>query len=83
MWLRAPDELTARPFWLISLASLAMASALRGNPVGAVAWSCALVLSGGAFVPFVCAQHLVKPRSLDRDVGHHCPAILSLGHRLG
>lgn len=48
MWLRAPDELTARPFWLIGLASLAMASALRGNSVGAAAWSCALILSGGA-----------------------------------
>jgi len=48
MWLRAPDEMAARPFWLIGLASLAMASALRGNPVGAAAWGCALILSGGA-----------------------------------
>jgi hypothetical protein len=48
MWLRAPDEMTARPFWLIGLASLAMASALRGNPVGATAWGCTLILSGGA-----------------------------------
>jgi hypothetical protein len=48
MWLRAPDELTARPFWLIGLASLAVSSAVRGDPVGAVSWSCALVLSGGA-----------------------------------
>lgn len=48
MWLREPDELTARPFWLMGLASLVMASALRGNSVGAMAWSCALVLSGGA-----------------------------------
>ena len=48
MWLRASDEMTARPFWLIGLASLAMASALRGNPVGAAAWGCALILSGGA-----------------------------------
>jgi hypothetical protein len=55
MWLRAPDELTARPFWVIGLASLAMASALRGDPVGAVAWSCALVLSGGAL--FLSSAH--------------------------
>ncbi|HEY5729749.1 MAG TPA: hypothetical protein VIS72_06825 [Anaerolineales bacterium] len=48
MWLRSPDELTGRPFWLIGLASLAVASALRGNVVGATAWSCALILSGGA-----------------------------------
>jgi hypothetical protein len=55
MWLRAPDELTARPFWLIGLASLAMSSALRGDPVGAVAWGCALVLSGGAL--FLSSVH--------------------------
>lgn len=55
MWLRAPDELTARPFWLIGLASLAMASALRGNPVGAAAWGCALLLSGGAL--FLSSVH--------------------------
>jgi hypothetical protein len=48
MWLRSPDELTGRPYWLIGLGSLAVASALRGNPAGATAWSCALILSGGA-----------------------------------
>jgi hypothetical protein len=55
MWLRAPDELTARPFWLIGVASLAVASALRGDPLGAIAWSCALVLSGGAL--FLSSAH--------------------------
>ena len=48
MWLRAPNELTGRPFWIIGVGSLAVASALRGEPAGAVAWSCALVLCGGA-----------------------------------
>jgi hypothetical protein len=48
MWLRSPDELTGRPYWLIGLGALAVASALRGNPIGATAWSCALILSGGA-----------------------------------
>jgi len=48
MWLRLSDVLTARPYWFISLASLATASALRGNPVGAVAWGCVLLLAGGA-----------------------------------
>jgi len=47
MWLRAPDELTGRPFWIIGLASLAMASALHGNPAGATAWGVALILAGG------------------------------------
>ena len=48
MWLRSPDELTARPYWMIGVGSLAVASALRGNPIGATAWSCGLILSGGA-----------------------------------
>lgn len=63
MWLRAPDELTARPFWLIGLASLAMASALRGNPVGATAWGCALLLSGGALF-LSSAHHIWLSRAL-------------------
>ena len=63
MWLRAPDEMTARPFWLIGLASLAMASALRGNPVGATAWGCALILSGGALF-LSSVQHIWLKRAL-------------------
>ena len=46
--MRSPDELTGRPFWLIGLGSLAVAAALRANPIGATAWSCALILSGSA-----------------------------------
>jgi len=48
MWMRSPDDLTGRPFWLIGLGSLAVAAALRANPIGATAWSCALMLSGTA-----------------------------------
>ena len=48
MWLRAPDELTGRPYWLIGMGSLAIAAALRANPIGAAAWGCTLILSGGA-----------------------------------
>ncbi|HKY54190.1 MAG TPA: hypothetical protein VJM08_07795 [Anaerolineales bacterium] len=48
MWLRAPDELTGRPYWLIGMGALAIAAALRANPIGAAAWGCALILSGSA-----------------------------------
>lgn len=48
MWLRAPDELTGRPYWIICVASFSVLSALSGNPLGAVAWGCALVLVGGS-----------------------------------
>lgn len=47
MWLRAPDELTGRPFWLIGVGSLAVIATLHGNVAGAAAWSCALILCGG------------------------------------
>ena len=52
MWLRAPDELTARPFWLIGMGSLAIAATLRSNPIGAAAWSCALILTGSMLFLF-------------------------------
>jgi hypothetical protein len=48
MWLRAPDELTGRPYWMIGIASLAVLAALSGNATGATAWACALILVGGA-----------------------------------
>ncbi len=52
MWLRAPDDLTGRPFWLIGMGSLAIAATLRSNPAGAAAWGCALILAGGALFLF-------------------------------
>jgi hypothetical protein len=48
MWLRAPDELAGRPFWVIGMASLAVAAALLGSSIGAVAWGTALILVGSA-----------------------------------
>jgi hypothetical protein len=52
MWIRAPEELAARPFWLIGLAGLAVAAALQGNPIGAAAWGCALILAGSTLFLF-------------------------------
>ncbi len=46
MWLRAPDELAGRPYWIIGLAGLALFSGLRGNPAGAAGWGVALILAG-------------------------------------
>ncbi|MBK7319805.1 hypothetical protein [Candidatus Villigracilis affinis] len=48
MWLRAPDELTGRPYWIIGMAALSIVATLNGNPLGAIAWGCALILVGGA-----------------------------------
>lgn len=49
MWLRASDELTGRPYWMLGMASLAVAASLRANPTGSIAWGIALLL-GGAYL---------------------------------
>lgn len=50
MWLRAPDAFSGRAFWLVGLASLALGSALRGNPAGATAWGVALIFGEGSLL---------------------------------
>jgi hypothetical protein len=55
MWLRAPEELTGRPYWIIGAASLSVIAALNGNSTGAVAWGCALVLAGASL--FLSSVH--------------------------
>ncbi|MEW5938455.1 MAG: hypothetical protein AB1750_02230, partial [Chloroflexota bacterium] len=47
-WIRSADGLAGRPYWALGVSSLALASALRGNPVGSVAWGAVLILAGGA-----------------------------------
>lgn len=47
MWIRASDELTGRPYWMLGMASLAVAASLRANPTGSIAWGIALLLGGG------------------------------------
>ena len=46
-WLRAPDSLEGRRFFLAGMGALAFAAALRGNGVGSAAWGSALVFCGG------------------------------------
>lgn len=46
-WLRARDELDGRPYWLLGLGSLALASAVQRRPDAALSWSIALLLAGG------------------------------------
>ena len=48
MWFQATESLDARPYWLLGMASLALAATLRANPSGSVAWGTALILGGGA-----------------------------------
>ncbi len=47
-WMLARDEVVSRPYWVLGLSGLALASTIQGNPAGATGWSMALVLAGGA-----------------------------------
>lgn len=47
MWVTAKDELNGRPYWLIALAGIALACAIRGRPDATLAWGATLILSGG------------------------------------
>jgi hypothetical protein len=46
-WLRSSDELTGRPYWIFTTASLAMAAGLKALPETSLAWSQAALYSGG------------------------------------
>ena len=59
MWLRASDEILGRPFWILGLASLAVAESLRGNPTGATGWGVAMILCGGVLFLFSARQRSI------------------------
>ena len=46
MFLRAADFQDARPLWIMGMGSLAVGASLQGNPLGAAAWGCAILLVG-------------------------------------
>jgi hypothetical protein len=56
MWLRASDEIIGRPFWVLGMASLAVAASLHGNPTGSIGWGVMLVLGGGLLFLFSARQ---------------------------
>lgn len=47
-WLRRPEDISSRPFWMMGLATLAIAATLQGNPMGSVAWGSSCLFIGGA-----------------------------------
>jgi hypothetical protein len=56
MWLTAKDELAGRPYWLISLAGIAVACAVRGRPTAAPIWGIAPILAGGVLFLYSVRQ---------------------------
>ncbi len=55
MWLFAKDDLIGRPYWMIALAGLAIASGVRGQPDSIPAWGVAMILVGG--LVFLYSEH--------------------------
>lgn len=55
MWLFAKDDLAGRPYWMIALAGLAIASGVRGQPDSIPAWGVAMILVGG--LVFLYSEH--------------------------
>lgn len=47
MWLAADNETNGRPYWMIALAALGVASVVNGHPQASAAWGAALLLTGG------------------------------------
>jgi len=56
MWLFSSDELTGRSFWLVGMAALSFAAAIRGNPTGSIAWGIGLILGGGCLFLYSARQ---------------------------
>jgi hypothetical protein len=47
-WLTATSELSGRPFWILGMAALAFAAAVRMQPAACLTWGVVGILSGGA-----------------------------------
>lgn len=58
-WLFATDELEGRPYWLISLASLAVACVIRGQPLASIAWGITMMLAGSLLFFYSARQRSV------------------------
>jgi hypothetical protein len=52
MWFASANELEGRPYWIISLAGLAIYSAIAGNQLATLSWSLVLILSGSVLFLF-------------------------------
>lgn len=47
MWLTADNEISGRPYWIITLSAFAIGCAIRSQPSASISWGIGLILSGG------------------------------------
>jgi hypothetical protein len=58
MWLASENETIGRPYWMIGLAGMCIASVIRGYPLASLAWGTTLILSGGALFLYSARERL-------------------------
>ena len=46
-WISAANELEGRPYWVLGMAALSLAAAIRGQPLPSLVWGVTLVFTGG------------------------------------
>jgi hypothetical protein len=46
MWYGSSSELDGRPYWIVTIAGLAIYSSINGNQIATLVWALALILSG-------------------------------------
>jgi len=46
-WISAANELEGRPFWILGMAALSLAAAIRSQPLPSLVWGVMLVFTGG------------------------------------
>ena len=52
MWYGSSSELEGRPYWIVTMAGLAIYSSINGNQIATLAWTLALILSGSVLFLF-------------------------------
>ena len=59
VWASASSEISGRPYWLIALSGLAVASVIEGRPSASLAWGLALILPGSLLFLFSARRRQV------------------------
>jgi hypothetical protein len=77
-WFRSSESFGGSSYWILGLSALAGSAALRGNPFGATAWGCILILSGGALL-----LNSIRQAWTDRALLINCWGLAALPFSLG
>jgi len=64
LWFTAADEMSGRPFWILSMTAFAVASAACGVPESSLAWALACIFSGGLLFLYSARHRNMLPLPL-------------------